>query len=262
MMTNKALLDIIVLGAGGTGTYFLKEFSRYLYNNYRSQRKIRSLAIFDGDRVEEKNLIRQAYIMEDIGMAKAPVIAGALNESFGLNWTGHAYYVLSKDQITQYIHSLKSPEKLTIPVIIGCVDNHACRIVCEDFFASSVDCIYFDAANEFFSGEVVFASKLRGVKKSLLRSDIFPEIKQGELRNVDEMSCTELNDVMPQHIAANMNAGLILLSALTTLLEDGIVVSGMTTFDVKQMESQHFQMNQPGVDQETVDTNRKKEKSI
>lgn len=232
------LFDVIVIGSGGTGSYFLKEFSRYLYQNDKAKEHIFRMAIIDGDEVEGKNLKRQAFIEEDIGFPKSIVMASALNDAFSLAWEGYDRYVLDVKEL--YDDCYNGDADGVIPIIIGCVDNHACRMVCEEFFKSHLDCIYYDSANEFSSGEVVFSAKKGGKVLSPLRSEIFPEIKKGDLRNVEEMSCTELNEVAPQHIAANMNAGLILLSAMTTLFEDGIVMGGMTMFDVKQMYSQHF----------------------
>lgn len=233
-MNNDVVFDIIVVGAGGTGSYFLKEFSRYLCGNDKALERIASLSVIDGDVVEKKNLARQAFMEEDIGQSKAAVMASVLNEAFGLNWSGYDRYLLETDELKSL-----SNGGFYIPVVIGCVDNHACRLVCEKFFTESEDCLYFDSANEFSSGEVVFSVKMDG-KASPLRSELFPEIKKGDLRNVEEMSCTELNAVAPQHISANMNAGMILLSAVTTLLDEGKAIAGMTIFDVKLMDSQFY----------------------
>ena len=229
--------NIVVVGAGGTGSYFLKEFSRYLCGNEKALCRIESLAIIDGDRVEEKNISRQAFMAQDIGLPKAVVMASALNEAFGLNWSGYDRYLLDVSMMERLMNGY------SVPVIIGCVDNHACRLVCEKFFQEKECCIYFDAASEFSSGEVVYSVKQYD-KASPLRSEIFPEIKKGDLRNVEEMSCTELNAVAPQHICANMNAGFHLLSGMTTLLETGKVNAGMAVFDVKMMDAQFYPADQ------------------
>jgi len=234
-MSDELIFKIIVVGAGGTGSYFLKEFSRYLYQNDKALNHIFEMCIIDGDEVEGKNLKRQAFIEDDIGLPKSVVMASALNDAFSLHWTGFDQYLLRAEELEDDCY-----DGNVIPIIVGCVDNHACRLVCEEFFNNHESCIYYDSANEFSSGEVVFAVKKDGVVLSPLRSSIFPDIKKGDLRNVEEMSCTELNEVAPQHIAANMNAGLILLNAMTTLFEDGIVTGGMTLFDIKQMYCQYF----------------------
>ena len=81
-MKKYVRLSLIVVGAGGTGTYFLKEVSRYLAAADRE--KIARMLIVDGDTVERKNLSRQAFTSDDIGRNKAEVMAEVLNECFDL----------------------------------------------------------------------------------------------------------------------------------------------------------------------------------
>ena len=236
--------QILVIGAGGTGTYFLKEFSRYLSGNKKALKKVYSLAVADGDLVEKKNLARQAFAIEDIGHKKAAVMASLLNDNFDLSWNAYGKYLLKTEQIEQAMNKariLSYTDCNKIPVLIGCVDNHACRLLCEDYFYSKDNCIYFDSANEFSSGEIVYASRIKGKTISSTRSQIFPDIKEGKLRNVEEMSCAELNAAAPQHIVVNMNAGLCLLSAVARLLEEDVLMGGVTFFDAMNMNSRHME---------------------
>jgi len=247
MMKKHMKYQILVIGAGGTGTYFLKEFSRYLAGNAKAMKKVLSLSVADGDLVEEKNLARQAFGREDIGQKKAAVMASLLNDCFDLSWNAYSKYLLKTEQIDQMLektcnmHSFAYKNNNVIPVVIGCVDNHACRLMCEDFFCSKDNCIYFDSANEFSSGEIVYASRVNGKTISPMRSQIFPDIKKGDLRNVEEMSCAELNAAAPQHIVVNMHAGLCLLSAVARLLEEDVLMSGVTFFDAINMDSRHIE---------------------
>ena len=66
--------SILVVGSGGTGTYFLKEISRFLSGNTAAANMISKMVICDGDIVEEKNLSRQCFSTEDIGRKKAVVM--------------------------------------------------------------------------------------------------------------------------------------------------------------------------------------------
>ena len=50
--------DVIVVGTGGTGTFFINAFSRVIAEK---QVRISSLYLVDGDTVEEKNLCRQTF---------------------------------------------------------------------------------------------------------------------------------------------------------------------------------------------------------
>lgn len=228
-MAARVTYKICVIGAGGTGGYFLKEFSRFISGR---NLPISQLLIIDGDVVEEHNLTRQCFIRDDIGARKAAVLAEVLNDNFSLNWESYPSYLTSKEQLLQYFGCL--PES-TIPVILGCVDNHGCRLILEDVFRSLENCIYFDSGNEIESGEVVFSYKLKGTQLSPLRSEIFPDLLNGDTRNVTELSCEELNTILPQHIATNMLAGNILLSAAAGLLEKGTLKRGMSCFNSMEM---------------------------
>jgi len=222
---------VCCIGAGGTGGYFLKEFSRYL-GGFREN--ISGLYVIDGDIVEEHNLSRQCFAEEDIGQYKSSVLAEILNDTFGVRWRSIPRYLENVEQLEEILE-LQGDE---MPIILGCVDNHGCRLVCEKFYNKAENCIYFDSANEVESGEVVFCYKMKGRTSSPLRSEIFPDILQGDTRNVTEMSCEELNVVHPQHITVNMYAGLILLSAVTGLLEHGTIKPGFTSFNAASMTSE------------------------
>ena len=197
---------------------------------------VSGLYIIDGDTVEEHNLTRQCFQKEDIGYPKASVLAEVLNDAFGLYWRAYPTYLTSVSQLEDMLEL----EDGDIPVILGCVDNHGCRLILESFFMKNDNCIYYDSANEFISGEVVMSYKIKGNQISPLRSEIFSDILQGDLRNVTELSCEEMNVSTPQHISVNMLAGLILLSAVTQLITDNIVKPGMVSFNAQTFNQEYF----------------------
>lgn len=229
-MQKNVEFSILVIGAGGTGGYFLKEISRYLSGGRHD--KVYQIAVADGDIVEEHNLSRQCFIKEDIGNKKSSVLVESLNAAFDLDLKCYPQYITSKAQLEEYLN-LKDAN--VIPVLIGCVDNHGCRLICEELFKSLDTCFYFDSANEIESGEVVFSIKVNQKQISPLRSDIFPDILKGDIRNVTELSCEELNVIHPQHICTNMLAGNILLSAVCRLLEKNTYKAGFTSFNSASM---------------------------
>ncbi len=215
--------SLVVVGSGGTGTYFLKEISRYLSSKNRDS--ICAMYIIDGDTIEKKNLSRQAFIDDDIGRYKAEVMAEVLNDQFGLRWQAVSDYLFDTEQLTTLV------DVDSIPVIIGCVDNHGCRLLLEQYFYASKNCIYFDAANEEKAGECVFSAVVNDVVFSPCRSYFFPDILKGDTRGRDTISCEELNNASPQHILANMTSGLQLLSAFIQLFEDGTLQTGYSVYD-------------------------------
>lgn len=215
----KIVYDLFVIGAGGTGTYFLKEISRFLQGERKKQ--FCGLHIFDGDTVEEKNLSRQCFTMDDIGRNKAAVMAEILNEAYNLSYAAHPCYLLNEEQLEVVVKKGGYNVKV-VPLVIGCVDNHACRMVMEKFFKNKDSVIIFDSGNEFSSGEVVFSYKMDKKVFGPERSYYFPDIKKGDMRNREEISCEELNNVAPQHIFTNMHAGNLLCSGVANLLDEKI----------------------------------------
>lgn len=200
--------------------------------------KIKSLILVDGDTVEEHNLSRQCFQKDDIGFKKATTLADALQDAFQVVWNCYPVYLESVSQLEKWLNIGKDE----IPIILGCVDNHGARMVMEEYFRNAANCIYFDSANEVQSGEVVLSYKLNGVQLSKLRSEIFPDMLNGDLRNVTEMSCEELNTVLPQHITVNMMAGLSLLTSVIGVLDSNEVRPGMICFNSFTMESQYIPM--------------------
>ena len=222
---------VVCVGSGGTGTYFLKEFARFIIGGHRAIEKI---TIIDGDIVEEKNIERQAFSIEDVGLNKAVVMADILSSAFDIEINAYAKYITSVEQLELIVG------KYSIPIIIGCVDNHACRMILEDYFNKCDTIAYLDSANEFYAGESIFAYKKEGKVISPCRSHYFPAIKNQVNKPVTEMSCEELNNVAPQHIATNMMAGNILLKEVCSLLQ-GQTHPGMVSFDLDMYYQEYYE---------------------
>ena len=230
---------ILCVGSGGTGTYFLKELSHFLGTASKKVRKnIKALYVADGDYIEEKNLSRQCFCTDDIGDNKAAAYCFALNdmlEDYGcdLKWRPLAEYITSVGRLKEiFSDEYRNPSNITnsysgkgtltvnIPVIISAVDNNGARKVFEEFFSEASNCFLYDSGNEYSEGQVVYAHKINDKVISPPTSHYFPQILNGDVRQVTEMSCTELNQSQPQHLATNMNAGLHLLLGMIALLEE------------------------------------------
>lgn len=230
---------LLFVGTGGTGTYVLKEFSRYLFKNEEVLSKIAGMYLVDGDVVEEKNLTRQSFAEEDIGYNKATVMAEVLNDAFGLKYEAYAKYIINQREVADIVGSVLSKD---VVVIVSCVDNHGARLVLEKYFMNekTLNCVYIDTANEYEEGECVVAIKATGKVVAPPRTHYFPNILEGDVRNVVEMSCEELNVSSPQHILTNMTSALHVLANLVQLLEKGIVTGGFSSFDVFSKHSKEY----------------------
>lgn len=242
---------ICVVGCGGTGSSFVELLTRYLSQNHNQSRlRIRSMLLIDGDIVEEKNLRNQAFIKEDVGYPKSAVMADAMNQYLSaggatVRWTAYDKYLVSSDELSELLENArgKAYKKDTLYCILGCCDNHNCRLMMEDVFndISFPNVFLYDSANEFKNGEVVFAHKLERTFYSPARSEIFPDIKNGDLRNVTELSCEELNSVAPQHLLVNRMAAQTLMQGFISIFEEGVPKFGFCVFNAASMNLQFYE---------------------
>lgn len=219
-----------VIGAGGTGTYFLKELGRYLSDGRFQDILYGPIQIWDGDVVEAKNLGRQAFCRDDVGRYKSVVMAEILEGEFNVPFEARTAYLIDMEQLSAEFEVKEIRGETLVPLFISCVDNHAARLLLEEVFNSLQNCVLFDSGNEVCTGEVSFSYKKNGKVIGPCRSHYFPDMRTGDLRNVTEMSCAELNNASPQHIFTNMLAGNMLLNGVANLFE-GHITPGFAFFD-------------------------------
>jgi tRNA A37 threonylcarbamoyladenosine dehydratase len=109
----------LVVGAGGTGGNFIKEFVRFITNFTSDKVKI-DVILIDGDTVEKKNCDRQPYLLSDINQNKALVLANAIGDTYGYDVYAFSKYLEEPKQLSTILKKFSND---VIPVIVGCVDN-------------------------------------------------------------------------------------------------------------------------------------------
>lgn len=189
---------ILLFGAGGTGGDFAKMILPIL------RKEEICITIIDGDRVEKKNLERQAFLSEDIQRNKAVSLREKIIKSYpSLVDRVHCidHYIDSADQ-------LRDIPILGLPILVGAVDNHRARQVADKYIREK-NGIWIDSANEYSYGEVVTGIVHRNRIISPLRSDIFPEVLTDTGKRASEESCGAVNLSSPQHQATNLMAAAI-----------------------------------------------------
>ena len=254
-------LSIIVIGAGGTGGYFIRDLARYISTgsiNGFQLKDVSSLLIVDGDAVEEKNITRQNFIPVDIGRNKAEVMAERYGSAFGIK-AGYIpqYYGLSTTGLRDLYgvsYNLLSSSDINIAsnnylLVVSCTDSVAARIdIDKDIqkiiydlpFLNSV--VWVDSGNEEFNGQIVISSVIgvylnRGSAVTLkfegetlehisgeLPSMLFwyPELLKEKEKRRSEMSCAELAVSSPQTINVNIMAGMLLFNTVVNLLTNNL----------------------------------------
>lgn len=224
-------VNIVVVGAGGTGGNLLKELGRFLQFYYEEQTRWR-LVIIDGDKVEEKNAERQPFAVTDAMAFKASVIKEGLCTAYGLPENRiHA--------VTSYIEKTYDLQKVvsgaaygsTEVILVGAVDNHRARQVMHNYFSITRNCLYIDSANEFDYGEIVIGIKKNGKEIAPPRGYYFPEVLTDDGPRASELSCGAINVSAPQHQITNLTAANHILASIINYMKYGKADGGMICFN-------------------------------
>ena len=234
-------VKIVQLGAGGTGGHIAPHLYRLLYALGRPARYI----ICDGDKVEERNLLRQNFSPADRGENKARVLAERYSTVFGLE----AEYVPAFIEKLETLMELIQPNEWELGeraykkakemvILLGAVDNNKSRQLCHQAFYQSRDLVYIDSGNGEFSGQVVcgvrrnghtFFKPIGGVQPEMLRdTDKFPS----------ELSCTEASVSAPQSMAANITAATAVVDMVYNILAHGESLVRQTDFSTRTVKMQ------------------------
>ncbi|MGB9825980.1 MAG: ThiF family adenylyltransferase, partial [Desulfofundulus sp.] len=77
-------IRLVIAGTGGTGGILVQNLAHYVYGmRYRRDRI--QIILVDGDVVEERNVGRQKFTLEDVGHNKAERLAIRYSDVFGLD---------------------------------------------------------------------------------------------------------------------------------------------------------------------------------
>lgn len=137
----------IVVGCGGTGSLVAEGLCRLLHGQNAR------LYLIDYDRVEQSNLQRQNFYIEDLGHFKSEVLAKRLSRMYG-RMVGYSVHPFSSSTLSElYRDGLSYIEP---SIIIGCVDNpEARRAIHDDLAKSQRPRLWIDAGNGEYSGQVL-----------------------------------------------------------------------------------------------------------
>jgi len=250
--------DILVVGCGGTGAYVVSYLSRLLSvinKEFKLNRHEEiKLYLADGDIVEEKNLIRQHFIAQDIGRNKAEVLGERYSGAFGIQ-----IGVIKKDleKISDFKFLRIYPHRSII--IVGCVDNNASRKVIHEWFIQNgynynenySSKFWIDSGNEERNGQVVcgYRTGLSGLNSNNIKPKIqmtsrsgyfslpcVTEIYPNILKNIDQfnsqISCAERSASAPQNMQTNITAANIIMNYLNKIIANEPLKSHCVEFSI------------------------------
>lgn len=223
---SRSNLCFVVVGAGGTGGYLVRDLSRLIGALNQKYRTKHSLVIVDGDDVEPKNIGRQNFIDKDIGKNKAYVLASRYGNAFNVDIQYVNRYLTTADTI-ETICDFDTNDRPKI-VLVGCVDNNSTRHILHHIFRDSNSrnytvMAYLDSGNENSAGQVVCGMSQiysrTGESRAVVINDIVEEFGiDDDHRHPDELSCADHAVSAPQDITVNIMASNILLNYCSTFL--------------------------------------------
>lgn len=228
----------IVVGAGGTGGYFIPNLARQvsLQNKLRSVEGLEphQIIIVEGDRIEPHNLNRQNFIEKDLDKNKAAVLAERYGVAFGIEIKYLDSFITESKQLIDIVNRINKGSKRYTPVFVDCVDNNKTRVLIHEAVNSlpELDRFYLSSGNEQYNGQVVCGFKPSRWSSSEYRhnyffetpmvTEMFPEILEGGDKLPTEMSCDEAAVSHPQNIMTNIFAANHLFNFANMILTGDI----------------------------------------
>jgi len=195
--------EVIVIGAGGTGSILLPQLARFLY----SQNFQGILRIVDGDTYSESNIDRQQFAFSYVGTNKAEYQAMAIASQlpgFKNNIEFDDKYYAQED----FVAAIKPGV-----IIITCADNNAVRKFVEDLVRQTPNSIHICCGNELSRGQVQLSTiEFQGLYTPSIY-ERSPNFQNGS-GDRSKMSCEELAELPSggQLIGANMTAATLALN--------------------------------------------------
>lgn len=162
MANNYTRYKFYVIGVGGTGSLLARDLPKLLLGTSHK------MMLLDGDTVESKNIERQGYQAQDVGDNKALALSRKINSLYPIECEFDDKYCTYES-----LFALIQDDKGYVPVIIGCVDNDATRMILEKVFKKLDDVIYIDSANSEYEGNIYITTKKNGIQQSNLRSQCY-----------------------------------------------------------------------------------------
>jgi len=232
--SKNAPVKIVIIGAGGTGGYVIPHLYRICFASGRLTRVI----VCDGDIVEQKNLIRQNFIEQDVGENKAKVLAERYSAAFGIETEYVSGFIENEETLLKLIEPeliQYNPTVYSRVILIGAVDNNRSRQICHNAFLKSKDLIYIDSGNGESTGQVVCG--IRQKNRTLYKPvcSVYPDMLETSDLLPTEMSCAERAVSAPQSVTANLMAATAVTSFLYNLLIRNEIVTRAVTFSAKQI---------------------------
>lgn len=225
--------SIYFFGAGGVASWFLPQFIKTLHNYCVKNRTLDTeytIYIYDNDVVEEKNVLRQNFIPEDVGKNKAEVLSDrydSIYDNIRVVYIGKYIYskIFCTDFAKEYPEPLENyvnidPLDFRHSLVFNFVDNEITKHAIDRLTSNVNDCVYFTTGCDIHNGQV-FCRRHRTMP---MYSQYYRDVSFTlGIENIDEpASCAELAELaaVEQTFDSNSYAATILNSLVNNVISD------------------------------------------
>lgn len=252
---DNTIINFIVVGCGGSGGYFIRDFARYIKNNKNLKCTI---MLVDGDTVEEKNLVRQNFIDKDLGKHKAEVLANRYSRAYGIDILYHNDFIRSEEDVHKIIDTMNRYNNSKyenifgydfVNFIVGFTDSVPTRKILSDtvaykkinvdddeelkdiisnkikkdistiYLANKNNFIYVDMGNMDYYGQAAVTFSVTRSSSRVLCSlhlfDLLPGLRNESAET--EVSCAERAIEVPQTIFANVTSATLAMNIVCSI---------------------------------------------
>lgn len=222
----------LMVGAGGTGSYVLP----LLLERYEQERVDHKVLVVDGDVLEERNLLRQGFYLDDLGLNKAQAL---VKHYKNVDLATGVYYstknITSISYLVQVVQTMVSFHTDIDEVrLVCCADNTMVRYRLELGLHLILNLptikqvIYVDSGNTELRGQVLFHKYSKGdtvisqqgisinggISDSIFSRIDAPDLASKLTFGDFELSCDVVSESAPQNIATNQLAAFYVVKAI------------------------------------------------
>ncbi len=208
------VIHILLVGVGGTGSWLALSLGRLAYHA-RQKGITFYLTFVDPDKVEIKNVGRQAFCPTEMGLNKAETMAWRLNLALGLDISAiSAPFTLKAGKAWYTPHAPEASQ-----LIIGAVDNHLARRAIAQFVTELRGRVWWlDGGNARSNGQVLIGNladkkQFQVDEMGLCRGLPLPSIQEPGLLEPDPtpqpLACAEMAEREEQSLLVNAQVAAI-----------------------------------------------------
>ena len=259
---DQSQTQIVIVGVGGTGGYVLQQVARLVYGLKAQGFRTPNILLMDGDTVEEKNLLRQYFLPQDVGRKKAEVLAERYSGAYGIDIAFYNEYLNPHTPFVVPRASQGDPSQWSSTlihnnaIVVGCVDNAPARRLLHTELSNLRDVVYIDSGNSAatppedltkldryglaaakargWEGQVLCGARVNNRDVLPFPAEVLPDLVEGDEDDPNKKACGEQSVSNPQRLMTNLMAATSVMMYLHTLLAEGTLVSSRTFFNARE----------------------------